>query len=822
MSEPDLDLLLAEEFVRHTGCHIFLTGRAGTGKTTFLHNLKHKTPKRMVVTAPTGVAAINAGGVTLHSFFQIPLGPFIPASEAHAQRHKIRREKIDIIRSIDLLVIDEISMVRSDVLDGVDSVLRRYRRSSQPFGGVQLLMIGDLCQLSPVVKNEEWQILQAYYESPYFFSSTALAQAEFVPIELKHVYRQSDRHFIELLNRVRENKFDQETLKQLNARYIPDFSPGEDEGYITLCTHNSRADAINNARLKSLPGKSRRFDAILEGDFPEQAYPTAAFLELKKGAQVMFIRNDMSAEKSYFNGKIGKITGMSDETIEVLCPGDAAGITVSKTTWENIEYTVDPETAVISQKVAGTFTQFPLKPAWAITIHKSQGLTFDKAVIDAKAAFAYGQVYVALSRCRTLEGIVLRSPLSPVGIKTEHTIQRFTTEAANNPPSPEKLEAAKSLYQQNLLNECFTFNRLRGLLGRFAALLRKNAGVIQAAGSEDIIDSEQRIAAEICEVGEKFKVQLQGMFSETGVPAENPAVQERVEKAAIYFQEKFEANLLSCLENFKLETDNKEIRKQIRDALKQLKEETATKLAGIVSCREGFSPGKYLHALSAASINQRESRPNVSTPTFSEADVGHPELFQELLQWRKKKAVDENLAPYQVIHQKTLVQIAVYLPDSIAALEKIKGIGKRLAAKYGLELTEMVKDYRRKYRIDTVSVPKPSTMSPEENTRTKTHVKEDTRKVSLELFKKGLTISRIAEHRGLAISTIESHLTHWVSNGELGIGDLLTDEKRCAIEKTITPRQGEPLSRLKAALGDDFSYGEIKLVLAHLEHLEKQ
>lgn len=713
---PQLDL--AEEFVRHTACNIFLTGKAGTGKTTFLHAIRQKTDKRLVVTAPTGVAAINAGGVTLHSFFQMPFGPFVPGSEAHAGRHRIRREKINIIRSLDLLVIDEISMVRADLLDGVDSILRRYRRSDTPFGGVQLLMIGDLHQLSPVVKKEELRILQNYYDSPYFFSSKALGRTELIPVELKHIYRQSDQRFIELLNRVRDNRLDPPTLEQINARHIPDFSPGDDKGYIILCTHNRSADAINDARLKSLPGKSRCFDAALDGDFPEHAYPTAAVLELKTGAQVMFIRNDMSPEKSYFNGKIGKITRMSGDTIEVRCPEDSDKITVEKATWENIEYNVDPDTAEISQKVIGTFTQYPLKPAWAITIHKSQGLTFDKAVIDAQAAFAFGQVYVALSRCRTFEGMVLSSPVTPIAVKTDHTVRRFVTEAVNNPPSPERLEAAKSRYQQHLLLECFSFERLRRLLGRLAALLRMNAKVIQISGGGDIDVVRQQATTEICEIGEKFKRQLQGMFTDADQPAADPAVLERLAKATAYFEEKFAAILSPWLEDFAMETDSKEIRKQIRDVVKQLREETAVKLAGVLSCRDGFSPEQYVRALSVAAMEAAQARPKAATPIYSEADVGHPELFENLREWRKRKAADEGLAHYQVLHQKTLVQIAVHLPETIAALKKIKGIGKRLAARYGAELTAMVAGYRSKHRIESVLLPEPSAMTPPKKSKT--------------------------------------------------------------------------------------------------------
>ncbi|MBI5897062.1 MAG: helix-turn-helix domain-containing protein, partial [Desulfobacterales bacterium] len=780
---------------------------------------KTKTPKRMVVTAPTGVAAINAGGVTLHSFFQLPFGPFLPGSDVHTGQHRIRREKKNIIRSLDLLVIDEISMVRADLLDGVDSVLRRYRRSDLPFGGVQLLMIGDLHQLSPVVKRAEWQLLKEYYASPYFFSSAALGRTELIPIELKHIYRQSDQRFIELLNCVRDNRLDPATLQQLNARHIPDFAPRDGEGYITLCTHNIGADAINEAKLKALKGQSRHFDAEAEGDFPEHAYPTAATLEVKTGAQVMFIRNDMSAEKCYFNGKIGKVTGMSSDSIEVRCPGDADAITVEKTTWENIEYTIDPETTEISQKVIGTFRQYPLKLAWAITIHKSQGLTFDKAVIDAQAAFAHGQVYVALSRCRTLEGMVLSAPLTSNGVKTDLTVKRFVTDVAGQMPSAETLAAAKSRYQQQLLLECFTFDRMRWLLGRLTGLLRGNAKIIQISGGGEVNDIQQRTAAEICDVGDKFKRQLQSMSSGGLAPGADPAILDRLNKAAVYFEEKFATILAPWLENIAVESDNKEIRKSIHDAIKQLREESAVKLAGVRSCREGFSPGQYLRALSAAAMAVGQPKPKAEAATYSQADVGHPELFEALRQWRKEKAAEESVAHFQILHQKTLVQIAVHLPDSLTGLKKIKGIGKRLAAKYGQELTALVADYRRRHGIEKVCLPEPGTPAPPQAPKAATAAQEETKKVSLELFQSGLTIPQIATRRGLSITTIERHLAFFVAQGQLEIDQMVAHEKRRAVEQKITCLRTKSLKELKMALGHDCSYAEIKMVLAHLERL---
>jgi hypothetical protein len=700
MTNPELQT--AEELVTHTNCNIFLTGKAGTGKTTFLQAIQKKTPKRLVVTAPTGVAAINAGGVTLHSFFQLPFGPFLPGTEVHAGRHRLRREKKNLIRSLDLLIIDEISMVRADLLDGVDNILRRYRLMESPFGGVQLLMIGDLHQLSPVVKPAEWQVLQSNYDSPYFFSSSALQRADLMTLELKHIYRQSDPHFIELLNRVRNNRLDSATLQRLNSRHIPDFSPRDGEGYITLCTHNKGADAINQDKLRALSGKPRYYHAELNGEFPESIYPAPAALEVKIGAQVMFLRNDMSPEKSYFNGKIGKITAMTRDAIEVNCPEDSDTIRVAPTTWENIEYTVDPKTAEIHPKVIGTFSQYPLKPAWAITIHKSQGLTFDKAIIDARAAFAYGQVYVALSRCRSFEGIVLSSALNTPAVKSDPAIKRFLTETANNQPSLEKVARAKRLYRQQLMLACFSFEKLGQIFERLAILIGDSGGLVQVLEGGDILDFQRWTAAEICAIGEKFKRQLQGMFADDDRPEDHTAVQERIIRACAYFEGKFTARFCPWLTTFDVETDNGELRRKIGDTVKQLRRETALKLAALRSCREGFSPERYLRAISVAAMDVGPASSQAPAVTI-QVDVEHAELFDALRQWRKRKAAEEGLPHFQVMHQKVLAQIALNRPDSISALRKIKGIGKRLAQRYGQELTALVADYVGRHGMNVVS-----------------------------------------------------------------------------------------------------------------------
>ena len=391
--ERNNELRTAWEFVENTGRSIFLTGKAGTGKTTFLKTVVEKSRKRPIVVAPTGVAAINAGGTTIHSFFQLPLSPYVPGAKVES-KFDFGREKRKIIASIDLLIIDEISMVRADLLDAIDNVLRRFRNRYQPFGGVQLMMIGDLAQLTPVVTPEDEQILKSYYDTPYFFGSKALQQIDYVTIQLEHVYRQQDMSFIEILNQIRNGHPTQQALAQLNTRYQPSFSPKPEEQYIRLTTHNQQANYYNESELQKLPTRSYVFNAEVKGTFPEYSYPTAETLVLKQGAQVMFVKNDPSGEHLYYNGRIGRVTYVDQKSILVLCEGDDEAIEVEPLEWENARYTLNEETREIETEVQGTFKQYPLRLAWAITIHKRQGLTFDRAIIDTNQSFAPGQVYV--------------------------------------------------------------------------------------------------------------------------------------------------------------------------------------------------------------------------------------------------------------------------------------------------------------------------------------------------------------------------------------------------------------------------------------------
>ncbi len=458
--EKNEELREAWEFVEHTGTSIFLTGKAGTGKTTFLKTVVEKSSKRLIVVAPTGVAAINAGGMTIHSFFQLPFTPFIPGSTIR-DRYDFSKAKRRIIASLDLLIIDEISMVRADLLDAVDSVLRRFRDPTQPFGGVQLLMIGDLQQLTPVVVAQEESILSQYYDTPYFFGSKTLRQINYVTIQLSKVYRQQDPTFINILNHVRDGHPTTDDLNTLNSRCNPTFIPKQEDGYIRLTTHNRMADSYNENELMKLGGKRYQFKAEVKGEFPASSYPAEETLELKQGAQVMFIKND--SEHKYYNGKIGHVVDIDSESITVKCPGDNEVIKVAQDEWENTKYVINPEKKTIEPQVAGTFKQYPLRLAWAITIHKSQGLTFEHAIIDAGFSFASGQVYVALSRCKTLEGMVLASRIGSSSIFNDSRVTAYISHQQEKAEeSVRQLPSLKDAYFKEMLLDMFTFNCLFG------------------------------------------------------------------------------------------------------------------------------------------------------------------------------------------------------------------------------------------------------------------------------------------------------------------------------------------------------------------------
>lgn len=423
MERGNFELDVARFIVEKTDMSLFLTGKAGTGKTTFLREVVRYTKKKCIVLAPTGIAAVNAGAMTIHSFFQFGLGPFVQGVIEPKSDFRINKSKLELIRHLQLLIIDEVSMVRADLMDHIDVELRRIRRNSKPFGGVQLLMIGDLQQLPPIAHGGEDELLRQYYKTLYFFSSAALKSMKYSCIELKNVYRQTDRHFIDILNHARDCTLTSQDISDLNARYVPGFSPKPEDGYIRLMTHNRQVDYVNETELEKLDSKPYTFVAAVTGTFPEESYPTADSLTLKKGAQVMFIKND--PERRFINGTLGEVKSIDKNSIAVRLAESGTVIDVEPMEWQNIRYQFDEESKEISSKQIGRFKQYPLKAAWAITVHKSQGLTFDKAIIDVHAAFSPGQAYVALSRCRTLDGLVLSSPVSASVFMRDNAVDAY-------------------------------------------------------------------------------------------------------------------------------------------------------------------------------------------------------------------------------------------------------------------------------------------------------------------------------------------------------------------------------------------------------------
>ena len=612
MENPELKT--AGEIISNTDTHLFLTGKAGTGKTTFLRNIRTELPKRMVVVAPTGIAAINAQGTTIHSFFQLNFGPQIPGTQQKGKRFQFRKQKIKLIRSLDLIVIDEISMVRADVLDAIDAILRQYRNSRRPFGGVQMLMIGDMQQLAPVAREEEWNLLAPYYSTPYFFSSKVLQNTDFVTIELKHVYRQSDPVFIGLLNAVRNNTADDTVLSKLNERFVPEFSPSDDEGYIRLTTHNYQADNINQVKLAALITQAYNYEATIEGDFPEMSYPTDKMLCLKEGAQVMFVKNDSSQEKRYYNGMIAKVTSLEAHKIIVKTLDDGKTIEVGHETWENMKYSINEKTQEVQEDVVGTFSQFPLKTAWAITVHKSQGLTFERAIIDVQHSFAHGQTYVALSRCKTLDGMVLSTPIPRTAIINDSVVQQFCDDPRHQEPDEQRLDMMERQYMLRITEELFMLNNIRYPIDDLIKLMREffysSYPKLYASwlGTSDKLKQPEVIA-------NRFHAQYESLILKGDDFKDNELLQERLKKGATYFGEelKFISKQLGIT---KIITNNKQVKERLNNILQTLNNEYKLKMSLLCYVAdEGIKIKEYLQ-YKAKSMLKIENGENVKQKQY--------------------------------------------------------------------------------------------------------------------------------------------------------------------------------------------------------------
>lgn len=710
---------IASKYVNHTNRHIFLTGKAGTGKTTFLREITRKTYKNTVVAAPTGIAAINAGGVTLHSLFQLPFGAFIPqpvtiqentAFNINTPRSLISRQQVNshkrkLINEIELLIIDEVSMLRSDLLDAIDTVLRHIRRQRDiPFGGVQILFIGDMLQLPPVVKKPEWEVLCQFYQSPYFFDAHALKEHSPIFVELDKVYRQSDNQFIELLNRLRQNKIEEEDRRLLNRFFDESFQPDPDDGYIYITTHNIKANKKNQYELDRLSGDSYFYSAHISGDFEEHAYPHQETLELKEGAQVMFIKNDPTGQQRFFNGKIGKVSYLDKDTIQVLC-NDGEEVEVERYEWENKRYTLNKKNNEIEEKSIGTFSQFPLRLAWAITVHKSQGLTFERAILDLSNSFSPGQIYVALSRLTSLKGLVLTSPLPDEDFENDLNLNSFIH-------SKPGLHTLENLFHSS--SEDFYISSIKEAFSLFKAekelffLLKSYRNPEKRTLRQQFERWGSEINKEILElrsIGEKFSRQ-----AEQSIRSGNFGyLSERTDKAYDFFKEKMKELAMKILEHSKEIKSNKKL-KSYREDLKKLEESL-------------FSHKKMMH----------------KTSLLIKSLVNNQELTKEMLLKNEASPKKNNIAT------------------------------------------------------------------------------SDTKVVTLKMYQEGLSVDQIAEKRGLVRSTIEGHLSAFVKTGEVEIRDFVSEEKLNNITHIIENLNLDKLSDIKSKLGEEYSYNDIKFVLASRE-----
>lgn len=677
-------------YLTQTDKPIFLTGRAGTGKTTFLQHIRQHLAKEMVVVAPTAVAAINAGGVTIHSFFQVPLGPLMPGirgkSRPQPAIRSVSPEKEKMLRRMQLLIIDEISMVRADTLDYLDALLRLVRASARPFGGVQLLMIGDPYQLPPVTNND-WDILSSFYKSPYFFDALIWGYSGFLTFELARVYRQSDPVFIDILNSVRDGRVTENTLSALNKRYItqPDFDLSD---YVTLSTHNNKVKEINQQRLNDLPTPEYVFSASISADFPSEAYPAERELVLKEGAYVMFIKNDSSGKKQYYNGRAARVASIESGRVHVRFLDDGSDFIVSPEIWQNVKYALSETEGKISESTAGTFTQLPLRLSWAVTIHKSQGLTFDKLVVDVRTAFAPGQVYVALSRCRSLEGLVLLQPVNAANVMVASAVKAFMQNASINACDDAGLDALRhdsvreavlDLFDFTILAECW--EHVLGFISQHDPL---NGSLGQGAGA-----ISRLIHTDLVKVAVNFR--RQELLTLLDSPAERRSedLPERLTKAISYFFSKLNeavreaGNLLSQWDQRAPDPDFHLPAARLRYCL-ALKAGIFLKLSEAKSLAE-LAPAAG-RALSQYQTDKGESK----SDTGRKKQPVNAALFDKLIEWRANIAEQRNTQPYTIVSDNVLTQVAVKMPHTLTQLSQIKNFGQARASDFGRDIIGII------------------------------------------------------------------------------------------------------------------------------------
>ena len=743
------------QFINQTNRSIFLTGKAGTGKTTLLKEIINSTHKNCVVVAPTGIAALNAGGVTIHSMFQLPFGGFIPDVTVDAQfsntvkfetkatlrRHfKMSGTKKAVIQKMELLIIDEVSMLRADLMDAIDYMLQSVRKKKQPFGGVQLLFIGDLLQLPPVIKDDEWKILRKYYSGKFFFHSHVVQQNPPLYVELSKIFRQSDETFIELLNNLRNNKITTENIQFLNKYVQPNFDLKANKGYITLTTHNNKADTINEQSLKDLDGISKTYNAKIVDDFPDKIFPLDESLELKIGSQVMFIKNDLSFEKNYFNGKMGFVKSLSNDEIWVNFPEENKTIEVERYEWQNIRYLVNEMTKEIEEEVLGTFVHYPIKLAWAITVHKSQGLTFDKAALDVSRVFLPGQAYVALSRLRSLEGLILLSPIQMNGISNDDDVMNYSTNKASTELLQNELRNQTKFYLYNYLKNSFDWVEL--------AQEWRNHKYSYIDSDVSAKSKHKKWAAEqlehceaLLDPAKKFMSQLDKIFHEENI--DYNFINERIQAAYGYFFEK-----LDTLEY------------QILYKIEEIKRIKLVK-----------------------------------------------QFYQELilLEELQTNAVLRLMKAKKLI--KTVLEEIILDKQSLNS-EEIKNY-KRIK-------TERVAEDFKKNHVNLIEETEDLSYYQPKEKKAKKETKKPTTQITYELWVEKNSIEEIALLRKLTTATILGHFTKLVQDKAVDIKELFPEDKLKKLSELFKSYKEESLSPMKEQVGDQFSWEELRLFKASL------
>ncbi len=750
---------LAARFVNSTARHVFLTGKAGTGKTTFLHQLARSTHKRFVILAPTGIAALNAKGVTIHSQFLMPFGSFIPERQLPAdipaygafhdrdtlnRRHPLNAVRRNVLRNIDLLIIDEVSMLRADLLDAIDHRLRSVRGVyDKSFGGVQLLLIGDLFQLPPVVKDDEWRVLHKWYDSMHFFEARAIKEAGYAHIELDKIFRQQDEDFIHILNNLRNNTVTKQDVETLNTHYRAIIPPSAAEGVITLTTHNRAADAINEQALAKLPGKVHRFDAEIKDEFPQSLYPVLPELELKVGAQIMFIRNDQ--DKAYFNGKLAKVTAIDGDDISVEMLDDGTPYTLKQEHWENKRYALDAVTKEQKEEVLGIFSQYPVKLAWAITVHKSQGLTFDKAIIDVGSAFAPGQVYVALSRLRTLGGLILRTRIDPSVVSTDKDVMAFSERQHTQQPLPEQLKEQQRHYLQAVLASTFDLGDIT-----------KKIGFVRKDNDADEFEDESMKTA-LTRLAEKLDAEAANTYAFQHQllrllhSDDRDALLVRIEKGGAYYSTMLREGMKDLLQHL-AQVELLSRTKQYAAELREIDGMLVKKLAMIA--KAGI--------ITTSILNGEDIKPMPEIErTLADQRTG---MVAEIAQWALENKPKSTT--------KTGRKRASRGEDGVFTTKK-KREGKA--------------------------------------------VKGETYQKTYELLKAGKDLAAIAEERGLTVSTLEGHAAKGIAAGEVEIGQVLDESVRDKLAEYMRKNAEAGTKDVRTHFGDAYSYGQIHMVQAWLK-----